>query len=112
MTAEQQLQEISKELGYPADSKDVLFLVQRVNQKVKEKLTDKDKVIAKLEAELDKIRNQFHDLANQKLALEAKLNQTLQNKPKEETEEAVQQSEPIDPTPTEEEEVPSGKENK
>lgn len=111
MTAENQLKEIAKELGYQETEKDVLFLVKRVVQKTKESLTSKDKVIAKLEAEVDQMRNQFHDLTNEKLAQEQKLllvqQQLADLKNKEATEIQVQ-SEPVDNTPTEEEEVPSG----
>ena len=106
MTAEEQLKQIAETLGYPADQKDVVFLVERTVGRVKDSLLAKDKQIAKLEAELDQMRNQFHDLTNEKLKVEAKLNQKLAE-PKEETEVQVQNEPEIHITPTEEEEVPS-----
>lgn len=112
MTPEQQVKEIVGLLS-PTDQNqtDAVFLVQRMIQRTQEKLKTADKQIAKLEADLEATKTQLHDLINQKLEVENRLkmaNLSLKAVERKEETETVIQEEPVDNTPTEEEEVPRG----
>lgn len=75
MTPEQQVREIVKILA-PENptTTDAVFLVQKYIEGAREKISAKDKQIALLEAQLETRSQEKHDVINQKLESERRMN--------------------------------------